>query len=38
MRAIWSGDGWAAQLPTVGALALIFAVCIAFSSRWFRWE
>ena len=38
MRAIWSGDSWRAQLPTVGALGLIFVVCIGFSSRWFRWE
>ena len=38
MRAIWSGAGWGTQLTTVGALAVIFAVCIAFSTRWFRWE
>jgi ABC-2 type transport system permease protein len=38
MRAVWSGASWETQLPTVGALALIFAVCIGFSSRWFRWE
>jgi ABC-2 type transport system permease protein len=38
MRAIWSGATWGTQLPTVLALALIFAVCIGFSSRWFRWE
>lgn len=38
MRSIWSGASWGAQLPTLGALALIFVVCIGFSSRWFRWE
>ena len=38
MRAVWSGASWQTQLPTVGALALIFVVCIGFSSRWFRWE
>ena len=38
MRAIWSGAGWSTQLTTVAALAVIFAVCIAFSTRWFRWE
>jgi ABC-2 type transport system permease protein len=38
MRAIWSGAPWGTQLPTVAALAVIFAVCIGFSSRWFRWE
>jgi ABC-2 type transport system permease protein len=38
MRAIWEGAPWATQLGTIGALAAIFAACIAFSSRWFRWE
>ena len=38
MRAIWSGAGWGTQLTTVAALAAIFTVCIAFSTRWFRWE
>ena len=38
MRAIWAGEGWASQLTTVGALGAIFAVCLAFSARWFRWE
>ena len=38
MRGIWSGDGWAAHTGDVAALALIFVVCIAISSRVFRWE
>ena len=38
MRSIWSGASWGTQLPTLGALTLIFVVCIGFSSRWFRWE
>ena len=38
MRAIWSGAGWGTQLASVAALAVIFAVCIVFSTRWFRWE
>lgn len=38
MRAIWGGAAWSTQLTTLGALALIFAACIAFSARWFRWE
>ncbi len=37
-RAIWSGAGWGTQLATVGALAVIFALCIGFAARWFRWE
>ena len=38
MRAVWAGADWGSQLATVGALAAIFAACIAFSARWFRWE
>ena len=38
MRAIWGGAEWGTQLGTIGALATIFAACIAFSARWFRWE
>jgi ABC-2 type transport system permease protein len=38
MRAIWGGAAWGTQLATLGALALIFALCIGFSARWFRWE
>jgi ABC-2 type transport system permease protein len=38
MKGIWAGEGWGAQLDTLGALALIFTACMAFSSRWFRWE
>ena len=38
MQGLWDGEGWAAQWPDVGALALAFAICIALSTRWFRWE
>lgn len=38
MRAIWSGEGWGQQLVTAAALTAIFAACIAFAMRWFRWE
>ena len=38
MRAIWGGESWGSQLATVGALGAIFAACIGFSARWFRWE
>lgn len=38
MRAIWDGAPWGTQLGTLGALAAIFAACIGFSARWFRWE
>lgn len=38
MQGVWDGTGWGAQLGSVGALALAFAVCIGLSARWFRWE
>jgi ABC-2 type transport system permease protein len=38
MRNVWAGEPWSAQLGTLGALAVIFAACIGFSARWFRWE
>jgi ABC-2 type transport system permease protein len=38
MREIWGGAPWATQVATLGALAAIFALCIGFSARWFRWE
>ena len=38
MQGLWDGEGWAAQGASIGALMLAFAVCIALSTRWFRWE
>jgi ABC-2 type transport system permease protein len=38
MHAIWGGAAWGTQLATLGALGMIFAACIGFSARWFRWE
>lgn len=38
LRGIWIGEPWSAHLLDLGALALVFAVCIAISSRIFRWE
>jgi ABC-2 type transport system permease protein len=38
LRGIWSGDSWLAHLPDVAALVLTTAVCVAISSRVFRWE
>ena len=35
---IWRGEGWAAHVGDVAALALFFAVLTAVSSRVFRWE
>lgn len=38
MQGVWDGAGWGAQWRSVGALVLVFAVCIALATRWFRWE
>jgi ABC-2 type transport system permease protein len=38
LRGVWSGEGWAPHLGDAAALALMFAVLTAISSRVFRWE
>ena len=38
MQGIWTGDPWSAHLGDVAALTMVFVVCIAVSSRVFRWE
>ena len=38
LQGIWTGDPWSAHLGDVAALAAVFVVCIAVSSRVFRWE
>ena len=38
MQGIWDGAGWSAHWGNAAALLLIFAVCTALASRWFRWE
>jgi ABC-2 type transport system permease protein len=38
MQGIWDGAGWGAHWGDVAALALIFSVCTALSTRLFRWE
>jgi len=38
LKGIWQGDGWSAHAGDVLALAVVFAVCVAISSRVFRWE
>ena len=38
LRGIWNGDPWSAHLTDVAALIVIFVVCVALSSRVFRWE
>jgi ABC-2 type transport system permease protein len=38
LRGIWLGNPWSDHLVDVLALAVVFAVCIALSTRVFRWE
>jgi ABC-2 type transport system permease protein len=38
MQAAWDGHGWAGHLGDVAALAIFSAVCVAVSTRVFRWE
>lgn len=38
LQGIWRGEGWIAHAGDLGVLALVFIVCIAISSRVFRWE
>jgi ABC-2 type transport system permease protein len=38
LQGVWDGSGWAAHLSDVAALVAIAAVCLAVSTRVFRWE
>jgi ABC-2 type transport system permease protein len=38
LRGIWRGEGWVSHAGDVVVLAGMFAVCMALSSRVFRWE
>jgi len=38
LRGIWHGEGWAAHPLDVALLLVTFVVCIAVSSRVFRWK
>lgn len=38
LQGIWTGDPWSAHVGDIGALAVVFAICIALTSRFFRWE
>jgi ABC-2 type transport system permease protein len=38
LQGIWNGDPWSAHATDVLALVVVFAVCVAISSKVFRWE
>jgi ABC-2 type transport system permease protein len=38
LRGIWQGEAWSAHVGDVAALVIVFAVCVAVSSKAFRWE
>jgi ABC-2 type transport system permease protein len=38
LRGAWVGTSWLALLPHLGALALTTAICLALTTRVFRWE
>ena len=38
LQGIWRGEAWSAHLTDVAALAAVFALCTALSSRVFRWQ
>jgi ABC-2 type transport system permease protein len=38
LRGTWHGEGWLAHAGDAGILALMFVVCLAVSTRVFRWE
>jgi ABC-2 type transport system permease protein len=38
LQGAWRGDAWSAHLGDLAALTIVFVVCIALSSKVFRWE
>ena len=38
LRGIWHGEGWLSHAGEVAVLTGMFGVCMAVSSRVFRWE
>src|SRR5262249_41415566 len=38
LQGVWQGDSWFAHLGDVAVLLVVFGVCVAVSSRVFRWE
>jgi ABC-2 type transport system permease protein len=38
LQGIWNGDKWSAHAGDIAALAVVFVVCTALSTKVFRWE
>lgn len=38
LQGIWSGEAWLAHVGDVAALAVVFMICTAVSTKVFRWE
>jgi ABC-2 type transport system permease protein len=38
LEGIWKGDAWTAHVGDVAALAVVFVLCTALSTKVFRWE
>jgi ABC-2 type transport system permease protein len=38
LEGIWKGDAWTAHVGDVAALAIVFVLCTALSTKVFRWE
>jgi ABC-2 type transport system permease protein len=38
LEGVWQGDPWSAHLGDVAALVVVFGLCVAISSKVFRWE
>jgi len=38
LQGVWNGDAWSAHVGDVAALAVVFVVCTALSTKVFRWE
>jgi ABC-2 type transport system permease protein len=38
LQGMWIGDPWSAHASDIALLAGVFVVCVALTSRVFRWE
>lgn len=38
LQGVWKGEPWSAHVGDIAVLTILFVICIALSSRVFRWE